>query len=63
MRKFQTYSPQLSKFNMLSTFAMPSQHFATGMTSRPKIPMNNNLIGMIEWYRRNAHKMAKVDPL
>jgi 2-oxoglutarate dehydrogenase complex dehydrogenase (E1) component-like enzyme len=41
-------------------FTLPSQHFSA---SKAKIPKNNNLIGMIEWYRRNGHKMAKTDPL
>ena len=50
-------APQLSMFSM---FTLPSQHFSA---SKAKIPKSNNLIGMIEWYRRNGHKMAKTDPL
>ena len=35
--------------------------FAT--QSKAKIPMSNNLVGMIEWFRRNGYKLAKTDPL
>jgi 2-oxoglutarate dehydrogenase complex dehydrogenase (E1) component-like enzyme len=44
-----------------SSLSFQSKPFAT--QSKAKIPMNNNLIGMIEWFRRNGYKMAKTDPL
>ena len=55
---------RVQRASLFYSSALPlaqSMPFAT--QSKAKIPKSNNLVGMIEWFRRNGYKMAKTDPL